>query len=750
MKAQKSAPAKRQTPASFLARLRQDKGGNVIALTAAAIIPLTAMVGGAVDVSRMYVIKSRLQSACDAAGLAGRRVMASGRWDSNQDGNATNDSPYQTAMRSFGLNFQSGTYDSTGLTVSFTETNGSVDGTASVQIPMTLMRLFGKATETISVSCESEMRVPNTDVMFVLDTTGSMNCKVAQVGYTCPGGSNNGVEDANSKMKGLRIAVRCFYQELSKLDAGEDCDNNPATPTPNTGLRSGIQLRFGFVPYTTNVNVGKLLPPTMFANSWTYESREVRTDQQWRPSVSGSESAPVPGSPSGGPSWTSSTWTNNSSVTPFVAVDAAYPNQVQPRASCTGLAVPPEAEIAQGSLSGLNYQSTETVTYPDNLQTKFYSTTQQFRNYRYRYTWSNSSGGRCTLQRNSSNTWTETTPNTTTRPVTWTDEAVVQKFEYKPVNLNISALKNGASWNSSVDLPLTRSSAVTDANGAQFRRVANTTVSWDGCIEERQTYQNTDGDPSDDWAPIPSVAKDMNIDLAGNGADTTTLWAPALPNASWGRYDQSTGDWTTDSYEVAADASVSSVSHSRSFGYSCPPEARKLQAWTDTTAFNAYLNGLTPNGNTYHDIGLLWGARFLSPTGIFAAENALTPQGASIQRHLIFMTDGDTATSESNYTAYGPWWWSRRQTDQNTAPDSTLMNNVVNARLDALCAAIKNRNDIQVWVVSYGGGVNTATEDRLRACASQPAQFFSASDTPTLIANFTQIAQRIADLRLTN
>ena len=47
------------------------------------------------------------------------------------------------------------------------------------------------------------------------------------------------------------------------------------------------------------------------------------------------------------------------------------------------------------------------------------------------------------------------------------------------------------------------------------------------------------------------------------------------------------------------------------------------------TAFDDYVDRLHPaNGNTYHDIGLIWGARLESPTGIFSADNALTPTAA--------------------------------------------------------------------------------------------------------------------------
>src|ERR1044072_4624513 len=66
------SPAHRK---SFLARLARDARGNTLAIVGAALVPLAGMIGSGVDMSRAYMAKSRLQSACDAAALAGRRVM---------------------------------------------------------------------------------------------------------------------------------------------------------------------------------------------------------------------------------------------------------------------------------------------------------------------------------------------------------------------------------------------------------------------------------------------------------------------------------------------------------------------------------------------------------------------------------------------------------------------------------------------------------------------------------------------------
>src|SRR5687767_13681814 len=59
----------------LLARLARDQKGNTLALVGAALVPLTAMIGSGVDMSRAYMAKQRLQAACDAAALAGRRAM---------------------------------------------------------------------------------------------------------------------------------------------------------------------------------------------------------------------------------------------------------------------------------------------------------------------------------------------------------------------------------------------------------------------------------------------------------------------------------------------------------------------------------------------------------------------------------------------------------------------------------------------------------------------------------------------------
>ena len=103
-------------------------------------------------------------------------------------------------------------------------------------------------------------------------------------------------------------------------------------------------------------------------------------------------------------------------------------------------------------------------------------------------------------------------------------------------------------------------------------------------------------------------------------------------------------------------------------------QARKLATYNSEAgalSFRNYVNSFAATGNTYHDFGLLWGARLMSPTGIFADENATTEAGAEIQRHMVFMTDGGSASDIDNYTPYGIEGWDRRRTPSGSEPTTT-------------------------------------------------------------------------------
>ncbi|NCN84837.1 MAG: pilus assembly protein TadG [Sphingomonadales bacterium] len=671
-------------------KLRSNTAGNTLAMAGMALFPLAAMIGGGVDVSRIYLVQTRLQQACDAGALAGRRQMAGGYWGANN--NAAN----TAANNMFRANFDTDAYGSYDGTTAFTENAGTVTGTATVKLDMAVMQMFGYGTKSVTVVCDASMAIPSTDVMFVLDITGSMNCPDTGSNYC---GNNGNVEASNARIKGLRSAVKCFYETLARRDSDEDCGSTPSSGSANTA-----HLRFGFVPYSTNVNVGKLLPNDFLADNWTYQSREAVTRlenvvvdyQAGTPYVYGNSF------------YYQGNWSSRNTV------DTHY--NVRNSNACNSLQPDDYDEMSGNEGSRFGQDS---WTSGGNQITRWYTDESGTR---YDYSTSYSSRqDRCRIRLRTRQLVERREYRQVDTPV-YEQQQVFSHYDYKPVTFNVSGLKaGGSSWNNSIDLPV----------GNQG---LDTGVTWDGCIEERQTVRTTN------FNPIPTAAYDLDIDRVPTIGDPATQWGPLLNDAVWGRYD-SNGNQTTSTV-----ASANTLN--RNFSYTCANEARKLRRWDNPDDFDNYLDNLDAIGSTYHDIGLIWGARFLSPTGIFAAENATTDNGGAIDRHLIFMTDGDTVTSSSQYTSYGVEWYDRRRTSANSAPSSNDLTTQVNSRFLAMCNAIKNQN-ITLWVVSFGNGVSSSSITNLQNCATS-GKFYNAANSAQLLDNFRTIANDISQLRLTN
>ena len=237
-----------------MSRLARDKRGSTLAIVVASLIPLIAMIGSGIEMSRIYMAKTRMQSACDAASLAARRVMTN---------DTLNPAVTDEAVKFFRFNFPAGIYDTANFAPVVTRpSSGTVRVTAATTIPSAIMYIFGHNSFLLEVSCEASQNFVNTDVMLVLDTTGSMKCLTTE--SSCDS-SLSAPERAGSKILAIRKAVVALYDELS--------------PIQQTLEASGMRLRYGIVPYSSAVNVGKILydeNPNYLVDSGTYQSREVQ------------------------------------------------------------------------------------------------------------------------------------------------------------------------------------------------------------------------------------------------------------------------------------------------------------------------------------------------------------------------------------------------------------------------------------------------------------------------------------------
>lgn len=669
-----------------LNRLIRDIRGNTLALTAACIFPLLGLIGGGVDMSRIYLTKARMQQACDAGALAGRKTMGGGAW------NANNNQAETAALNMFDANFRNGSYGSGNVTRAFVETAGKVTGTASTPLPMAIMRVFGFSSKTITVTCDAEMRLPNTDVMFVLDVTGSMDQLI-------PG-------DTEKKIVGLKRAVRCFYEIVARLDTMAECDGG----APSGGTSAETQIRFGFVPYDTNVNVGKLLPSNWFKDHWTYQSRE-------RIVVYGKKTSLY--SDGNYKSWSS--WSNKTASAASEAdCKSKYTEPTIIEQVKSGAALQTARNESTGGISGRG-----TWEAPQTWQI----VEREFSSW-------NSSKKICSYK-------TRTRDFTRTFVFQWvasTDSEAVafNAWRYRPVEVDLTPLKSGTGWtaDSTLILPV-GTTAKTNGYSTNYTDQA---IKWDGCIEERKTVR------ASDYIPRPSDALDLDLNTPPSQFDDDTKWAPALKIT----YQRGTSYNDTTRNQ----AQIDTFYQFDAGGYSCTTAAHRLETWPDSGVFDSYVDTLTPGSNTYHDIGLIWGGRLMSPKGLFAADNAATPRGGDIQRHMIFMTDGEACTGVGNYQAYGLSWYDRRQTDDTVAPSdgcgtSGSLTQQVNARTQAACAVIKNMPNTTLWVVWFGKS-NATIEGQLKKCASGDDRFFTAQSTIELQRTFRRIANQISQLRLTN
>lgn len=602
------------TPAlkAFFTRLADDRAGNTLALIAAAMIPLLAIVGSGVDMGRAYVVQTRLQQACDSGVLAARKRLGS---EVVTTGVVPTDVA-ATGNRFFDLNFRDGSYATYDRSFQMAlESDYSISGQATIDMPMSVMQVFGQTDMPIAVTCASTLNFQNLDVMMSIDVTGSMR-------HTNPG-------DTLSRLESVKAVIRNFHGQLE------------GSKGPNT------RIRYGFVPYAANVNVGNLLEDDWVADEWSYQSREIAeivtsagttTFENWA-YLSGSR-------PDWDTGWsTESTYTATWNPPPapdqtgYYSCDAAQPadtltwSEVLVGGPSVAVQISPPAVITTE-----NYEGTENGT-------------------RYRTI---VSGSTCTIQSLTSVNYVQTFDKVTIVPS-------LDQIDYRYKQLT----KDVSNWRAETE----------------------------GCIEERATTNISDFNNVD-----LSQNPDLDINLVPDPGDPDTQWKPRYQELIFARSIDNSGDGTWSVPEVITTDEYAQVG---TWWFSdCPAPAAKL-AEMDLDAINDYLDTLEPFGATYHDIGMIWGGRLLSQNGLFAAENGDVSASNPTSRHLIFLTDGQTEPYDMAYGVYGLEPLDQRRWDSSS---SLTLAETIEQRFEFACEEVKKNNSI-VWVIAFGTYANQAMID---------------------------------------
>src|SRR3569623_53242 len=251
MSGSRDASTQRRSGTGLLSRLARDVRGNTLAIVGAALVPLTAMIGSGVDMSRAYMAKHRLQSACDAAALAARRVMKNDTLDATVKAEA---------VKFFNFNFAQGLYQTDAFTPDVTTpSTGTVRVTAATKIPTAIMSIFGFKKLNLAVTCDASQNFVNTDIVLVLDVTGSMAHDV---------NDNTTTDPSATKIQALRDAVIALYDQLAPIQTQLEAN--------------GLRLRYAVVLYSSAVNVGKLIyakNSSYIVDSADYQSRQPQYQQ---------------------------------------------------------------------------------------------------------------------------------------------------------------------------------------------------------------------------------------------------------------------------------------------------------------------------------------------------------------------------------------------------------------------------------------------------------------------------------------
>lgn len=608
--------------------------------------------------SRVYKARNRLQTACDAGTLAGRRAVTNAGYGTDE---------MAVASAYFNTNFVQGDVGATGttFTTSSPDEGNFVSGAARTSVKMAVMGVAGFDSFDISVSCQATLGVGNSDITMVLDTTGSMGATLSGTSQT--------------RIQALRAAMKNFYDTLAMEASG-----------------SNARIRYSFVPYSSSVNVGRLIHdrnPDFLADQWPIQSREpvFRTineqvfvgwnDPVYTSSENYSAEMSGPTSPYSADNYSSQSSCNSA------------------RPSDTGWSNNGSSTESSSTTSNAARQVVTTTTTQPQLSTRY------------------------TCQRLSSNgrPWRIFAYFVTRNFLTYryaTSEAILEtrtrqefsNWAYKQITFNTADYKKF--------LPTTVNNGT---NGAPI------SYSWNGCIEERDSVATGSVSYSSLLGMSPPDAEDLNIDKLPQAGDPATKWGPMWPELAYYRLNSSNG--LTNLSETTRGTKAQSF---------CPHRAQLLQEM-EQSSFYSYADSLIAAGSTYHDLGMLWGLRLNSPEGPWQElVNTAPNNGAKVARHIIFMTDGMMEPNYAIQSTYGIEWHDRRITDDGYSNQAARHT----ARFRALCDAAKAKG-LRVWVIAFASSLTTD----LNYCASSNSSFLATNATQLNTA-FQDIAKSVGELRV--
>lgn len=262
--------------------------------------------------------------------------------------------------------------------------------------------------------------------------------------------------------------------------------------------------------------------------------------------------------------------------------------------------------------------------------------------------------------------------------------------------------------------PLTNTaqSTVWFANNSPVPLLSQPQSNWKGCVYERYL---ADGNSSDD-ADVYEGA------YTGGGKTWINAWQP-IPTAE----GEPTSSGNSHCQLAANAGERNSVDCTPCLSQGITPMTS-----TKATITNAISNLPSANGDTNQVSGLGWAWRMLTPGAPFSES---TSDQQTTQQAIVLLTDGQ------NNANYGDAYKSAFGLGSAGEPG-------MDARLQTLAANVKAAG-VEIYVIQEGN-VSNSLKTLLQGVATQPSApyYFYAPDATTLNSAFSQIADHLSSLRL--
>ncbi len=215
------------------------ESGNVFILVAFGLLMLVLSIAVAVDMTRAFLVRSKAQSALDAALIGSSSIAYKGMPQTELTARAT-----EFLEANFPEGYMGSSFDS--FNVTFDAATGKVSGNLGVGFSPAFANVLGEDRFTIATSGEvTRVLGKDLEIALALDHTSSMCASMTCMGSSCTNAAVNAAPctgtKTGSRINELRSGVNIFFDEIKSA--------TEATYDPDA------KVLYSYIPFNHDVKV---------------------------------------------------------------------------------------------------------------------------------------------------------------------------------------------------------------------------------------------------------------------------------------------------------------------------------------------------------------------------------------------------------------------------------------------------------------------------------------------------------------